>query len=75
MPGVSKDPAARYVGRAWPTMAVGGPLTDRKIQKYIEAGWYGNQARIRAIERKQAKKRRAEERRSRNNVLLNLYAE
>lgn len=60
---ISMNPAARYVGQASIYQSpMLGPLTDKAIAKYEEAGYYGTQRRIRALERAaavaNAKKRR-----------------
>jgi hypothetical protein len=59
------SPAARYVGQGhiYDNQTF-GPLTDKRIERYIESGYYGNSARLRLLEKRKyraaAKRRQAE---------------
>jgi hypothetical protein len=41
VPGVNMSPRARYTIPRWFSVGITGPLTDKKIERYLRAGRYG----------------------------------
>lgn len=51
-------------GHIWDSQVL-GPLSNKKIQSYVEAGYYGTQRALRAVEARLAKERRKKAKRTR----------
>ena len=56
--GINMDERVRYTSqrKMWDNTHIGGPLTNRRIDHYIRAGWYGEARRgaLELVERRTA---------------------